>query len=188
MYTTVDYIQNKLGDTLTDSQSSYFDSVLDSSIDKFIDSQTHTQFGSEDEVDVYVTGEFSPMLVIPTMHDITEVYVVNDDDTETLIDPTTYSLYPRGDDDKYAIRKIGGMWYEGFENYKVVGKLGFKDIPGDIALVATELAVNAFQSNYNNYASERVGDWAVTYKDMSASLSSESQSILNSYTRLSRSI
>jgi hypothetical protein len=188
MYTTAENIAARLGEALTAEQETYFNDVLSPSIDTYINRYTNTQFGSTDEVDVYVNGEDSSMLVIPTMYGIENLYVVSDDG-ETLVDSDTYVVYPQGSEQsKYALRNKGGTWSEGFENYKVHGKLGFAEIPDDIVEVATQMAVSGITANVGNYKSEKVGDWAVTYSDTQESLSPDSLSVLASYRRLSRSI
>lgn len=187
-YTTQENIEDKLEAALSQDQADYFTNVLSPAIDAFINQQTETQFGSDTAANVYVNGECSSILVIPTMHTITDLVKVEDDGTETTISTDDYVTYPQGEADKYAIRSRTGTWDEGFENYKVSGKLGYTAIPADITLVATELAVNALNENVGNYKSERVGDWAVTYADTAKTLSSDSQQILANYRRLSRSI
>jgi hypothetical protein len=188
MYTTEANIAARLGTSLTDDQASYFNDVLSDSIDAYINRVTGTAFSSTDSVDVYVDGTDSNMLIIPTMHDITSVSVVENDGTETAIPVDEYRTYPQGETDKYAIRNLNGTWTEGIENYKVTGSVGFTDVPADLVEVATEMAVNSLNANVNNYQSEKVGDWSVTYSGAQNSLSSDSVSTLNSYRRLSRSI
>lgn len=187
-YTTVSNIQDKLGTTLTDDQSTFFTSVLSDAIDTYIDRMTETTFEASDPTDVYVSGDGTTILVIPTMNTITAVASVDDSDVATVLDTTSYVLYPRSDTNKYSIRRTDGSWSCGIENYKVTGVLGYAAVPSDITLVATELAVISLNQNDNNYKSEKVGDWAVTYSNLEQTLSSNSTDILNSYARLSRKI
>jgi hypothetical protein len=190
MYTTQSNIESKLGTNLTDEQASYFSGVLDNMIDTFINNETETQFGSQTPTSIYVSGERSFMLTIPTMHEITEVKKLNSDgsDNVSLESGTDYLEYPRAGVDRYALRRLNGLWADGIENYKITGNLGYNDIPADIVHVATEIAINVLNESNNNYRSEKVGDWAVTYSDVSKSLSPESQTILASYRRLSEDI
>lgn len=186
-YTTTGNIAARLGASLTTEQSEYFTNVLSGSIDAYINQQTQTMFGSQDETEVYVSGSDSNMLIIPTMFAITALHRIDGADEEA-VPVDDYMTFPRGDVNKYAIRTLNGTWSEGFENYKVTGKLGYASVPDDIVAVATELAVNGIDANVNNYKSERVGDWSVTYGEMERSLSPDSVGVLASYRRLSRSI
>lgn len=187
-YTTTANIESKLGAALTTEQVAYFTNVLSGGIDAYINQKTQTMFASVDTTNVYVSGDGSSVLVIPTMNTITAVVRISGADDESVITTSDYVTYPRGEDDKYALRSKSGFWSEGFENYKITGKLGYKKIPEDIIYVATELAVNGLNANTNNYKSEKVGDWSVTYADADKFLSSESLGILASYRRLSRSM
>lgn len=185
MYTTTANIAAKLKRSLTAEESTYFTSVLDPGIDAFINRQTETTFGSGDSTDVYVSGDGSSTLIIPTMHDISAVVKINEDDTEEPVSVDDYRTYPRSSSDKRALNRVSdGVWDEGIDNYKITGELGYSAVPGDITLVATELAASSIMEN--NIKSERVGDWAVTYSDMQRTLSSSSQAILDSYHRLTR--
>lgn len=186
MYTTQAHIEAKLGTSLSASQVTFFNNVLDSAIDVFVNTQTGTQFGATVAGDVYVDGSGTSEMTIPTMHTITAVAEIDEDDVEEVV--TDYLLFPRGKDDKFSVRHKSGTWEENIENYKISGILGHKTVPGDITLVATELAVNALNENNNNYKSESVGDWSVTYAEMEKTLSRESKEILNGYKRLSRGI
>jgi len=185
-YTTVTNIANKIGKTLTTAQTDYLNDVAIPAIERYIDQQTYTTFEKTTPTDTYVSGDGSSILVIPTMHNITAVSVFDEGDTETSV--ADYSKYPRGGADSYALRATNGKWNEGFENYKVTGVLGYTSVPDDIVMVATELAVDALGSNDSAYKSEKVGDWAVTYKDDTSALTDESRSVLASYKRLSRSV
>lgn len=174
---------------MTDDEVNYFANVLDGSIDAYINQQTETVFGGTAPTDIYFDGNDNKLIIIPTMHDITSVTHYNDDGTlDTVIDSAKYIVYPSGENDKYALRMYTDTWDAGMDNYKVTGVLGYTDIPPDITLVATELAVNILSANLNNYKSERVGDWAVTYADMHESLTADSLAILANYRRLSRDI
>jgi hypothetical protein len=176
-----------LSGSLSSEQADYLNGALGAAIDSYINRITDTKFGDTTTTDVYVDGNGTANLIIPTMHTITAVTHIDDDGTEDVVDAADWFAYPRGETDKYAIRSLNGEWDDGFQNYKVSGILGFSAIPADISLVATELAVNGLTTT-NNYKSERVGDWSVTYSDMEQALSSDSQAILNSYRRLSRGV
>lgn len=190
MYTTQTNIEAKLGSSLSTSQAAYFADVLDDMIDTFINNETETQFGSQTPTSIYASGECSKMLTIPTMHIITEVKSLNDDgsDDTVLVSGTDYLEYPQAGVDRYALRRLNDVWDEGIENYKITGNYGYNDIPADIVHVATEIAVNILTADTNNYKSERVGDWSVTYNSVAKELSVESQNILANYRRLSRDI
>lgn len=189
MYTTASYISAKLGTTLSADQVDYFTNVLDDAIDSYINRLTDVSFGSTTIVTVYVDGTDSNMLIIPTMHDITEVALINSSGVvEGVVGVDEYRTYPQGSVDKLAIRKLNGTWAEGFENYKITGQAGYKVIPADIVNAATEMAVNSLNANVNNYKSEKVGDWSVTYSEAENSLSAGSEMVLANYRRLSRSI
>lgn len=188
-YTTSANIAARLGKSLTADQSTYFTSVLDAAIDAYINKITGTSFGSTVSVEVYVETDDTQggTLVIPTMHDITSLAKVNNDGTEELIPVDDYYTWPRGVDDKLAIKSVSGDW-ESDATYKITGELGYKNIPADIVEVATELAVNGLSGNVNDYKSEKVGDWSVTYAEGEKQLSSSAMTVLNSYNRLSRSV
>jgi len=190
MYTTQTNIEDKLGASLSTHQTSYFNNVLDDMIDTFINNETETLFGSQTATTIYASGEDTSMLVLPTCHLITAVVKLNDDGSEadTLASGTDYLAYPAQGVDKYALKKITGTWDEGVENYKISANYGYNDIPADIVHVATEIAVNILTMDTNNYKSEKVGDWAVTYNDMAKQLTPEAQNILANYRRLSRDI
>lgn len=189
MYTTAANISAKLGTSLSADQLDYFTNVLDDAIDSYINRLTGVSFGSTGVVSVYEDGTDSNMLVIPTMHDITEVAKMNSNGTvEAVVPVDEYRTYPQGSVDKLAIRKLNGTWAEGFENYKITGQSGYKTVPGDIVNAATEMAINSLNANVNNYKSEKVGDWAVTYSEAENSLSAGSEMVLANYRRLSRSI
>lgn len=189
MYTNATNLEGRLGTTLTSSQSTYYNSTLGVAIDKYIDKYTETTFDSDNIITVYVDGTDTKSLVLPTMHDITAISLVADDGTETALLGTDYVLFPRGSDNKYAVRRLTGKWTIGIENYKITGKLGFKGVPEDITLVATELAANNLLSTNNTgISSERVGDWSVTYSNMDKGLSDNSKDILSKYNRLSRNM
>lgn len=189
MYTTVANIQNRRGIPLTDGQIAYFNDVLSPAIDSFINQATGTAFSSPDApVDVYADGSCSNMLIIPTMHDITSVQSLAGDGTATVVDPTYYVAYPTSSTNKLAIRNRTSVWNEGFENYIVTGKLGYSDVPADIVMVATEMALLTFTKNPDMLKRERVGDWDVIYADAKTELSDDTLAILNTYHRLSRSV
>ncbi len=189
MYTTTAKITDKLGTSLTTAQSNYFTNVLNAAIDATINRITGTAFGSTTSTSIYVDGSDSSLLIIPTMHDITAVAKLDDNTSTYIALPVAdYRTYPQGDLNKYAIRNINGTWSDGLENYKITGKLGFAEIPADIIDIATTMAIDSLGGNANNYKSERVGDWAVTYADTEKTILTEAMSILESYRRLSRSI
>jgi len=187
MYTSEANIAAKLGTALTDEQSAYFTDVLDAGIDAYINRITGTSFGVTLSGAVYVSGEGTGTLLIPTMHDITSVARMTDVNAEELIPVDDYTTFPRSSDNKYALRKQDGIWEDGFDNYKVTGEMGYKTIPADIVLIATELAVNDLHANINGYKSERVDQWSVTYGETSNALSDSSLVALADYKRLSRS-
>lgn len=186
MYTTRENIEQKQGSALTEDQASYFENVVSGAVASYIDKHTGTTFGSVDSITVYVSGEGSDMLVIPTMHSITAVNSIDDEDALTLL--PDYMTYPRGAVEKYALRATSGTWDNGFENIAVTGVLGYADIPDDIVQVATELAASALHVDTNQYKSEKVGDWQVVYNDSDNALSDDARQVLARYRRLSRSI
>lgn len=189
MYTTAVNAANRLQIELSPEQTAYFNDVMDKAIDEYIDGETRTTFGGTEVTTVYVDGSCTNMLVIPTMHDITQIQkLARDDSVEETLDTSDYLLYPSGDPDTYAIRLRSGIFTEGFENYAITGVLGHRDVPEDIMMVATELAANGINQNISNIKRERVGDWDVIYKDADTELSLDSTSTLARYKRLSRSI
>lgn len=188
MYTTIQNIQARTGNTLSAGESTYFTNVLSAAIDDYINRETGTTFGSVDALDVYVSGDDSAFLSIPTMYDITAVSHVDDNDVETGISVDEYKTYPRDETSKYAIRRLSGEWEEGFDNYKVTGKLGYQEVPDEIVMVATELASNGIGTINQSVKSEKVGDWSATYAEFDKTLSNDSRAILSSYRRLSRSM
>lgn len=187
-YTTVAKIQAQLGTTLTSEQSTYFTDVLSPGVDAYINSVTETQFGSVTTVEAFVSGDGTDLLIIPTMHTITAVNVVNNDGTFELVGATDYTEYPRSQNYVYALRKYTGEWSDGFENYRVSGIYGYSTVPDDITQAATDLAVSALSANQEGYKSEKVGDWSVTYKDTGFSPTGNTIETLHRYRRLSRSI
>lgn len=184
-YTTQANVEGIIG-TLTTVQATYLSDVVLPAIDAYIDRTTNTRFGSTTPTSTYVSGDGSDTLIIPTMHTITAVAIVDNDDVETAV--PDFLKYPRGEDDKYALIATSGTWEEGFENYKVSGILGYKNIPDDIIGVATELASNAVKNNTANLKSEKVGDWQVVYDNAERTMSTDAHQVLASYRRLSRSI
>lgn len=187
-YTTQALIEAKLGTSLTSGQQTYFDDVLDAAIDEYIDRMTNTQFGNVSPTDIYVSGEDEELLIVPTLHTITTVTSLNDDgtDNETI---TGYVAVPRGSADVYALRKTTGTWSDGLENYKINAIIGYTDIPDDIQVVATELAINDIMANTSGAKSEKVGDWSITFGDNGKQqLSVSSMTILNNYRRLTKDI
>ena len=186
MYTNQADVEARLGTKMTDEQAAYFES-LSLSTDAYIERVTGTKFGSTEIVDVYVDGEAGPMLIIPTMHDITAVTRIAEDGAETVLSVSDYRVYPMGAANTYAIRRINGEWEDGPDRYKITGVLGYKEVPADIAMVASELASGSIKADSNQYKSEKVGDWSVTYSD-STSVSTDAMTTLNGYKRLSRSI
>jgi hypothetical protein len=183
MYTTTENIENKLGATLTPEQAAYLTDVLSPAIVSYIDNATNASFANVGAT-VYADGEGTSLLSIPTMNTITELRNENGD----VIPSTEYSLYPAGSTNKIAIRHKNGTWDDGYENFTVVGNLGYADVPDDIVHVATELAINALTVNNSGLKSEKVGDWSATYADVEKSISPISMNILKSYDRLSRRI
>lgn len=188
MYTTQANIEARLGSTLTAEQVSYFNDVLDGAIDSFITFQTGVSFGATAEVDVYVDGSDSNMMIIPTMHDIIAVSRVTDSGDEEVIPVNEYRVYPQGSPITYGIRKLNGEWEEGFENYIITGKLGYALVPADIIELATQMAVSSLNAPIGNYKSEKVGDWAVTYGDSQSGITEQMNTTFANYRRLSRSI
>lgn len=186
MYTTRENIEQKLGSALSEDQASYFENVVSGAVATYIDAHTQTTFGSVDSTTVYVSSEGGDMLIIPTMHEITAVNSIDDEDVLTLL--PDYLTYPRGSVEKYALRATSGDWDNGFENIAITGKLGYKEIPDDIVQVATELAVSGLQVSGSSYKSEKVGDWQVVYDSIDTNLSEDARSVLARYRRLSRSI
>jgi len=179
-YITQPNLEAKLGRTLTANESSYFTSVLAPSIDAYIDKQTGTTFGGSTPSTIYVDGNDEELVVIPTMHTITEVK-----QDEVIMAVNTYSLYPRGAVDSLAIRNTAD-WNKGDENISVTGVLGYTVIPADIKLAALELATNSMTEIVNGYKSESVGDWSVSYDNSIKGITPQSLGILEGYARLSR--
>lgn len=192
MYTTQKQIEARLGRDMTESEVAYFTDTLSGAIDLYINRMTGTAFGTQttELTNLYVDGTDSQLLIIPAMSNIDSVTQINDDGSQsTLTLNTDYKLYPSGQSPSLAIRKVGGgNWVEGFENYVIHGNLGYTDIPGDIKVAATELAVLSLNENVTAYKSEKVGDWAVTYKEAADGLSTATMQTLANYNRLARSI
>lgn len=186
-YTTTANIAAKLGRSLTTEETTYFSSVLSAGIDAYIERMTGVTFGSTVSTSVYVQSDGTSTLVIPTMHDITAVARLKDDGSEEGVAVDDYYTYPRGANDKLALKHINGEWEENAE-YKITGELGYTAVPGDITSIATDMAVYALTENSNNYKSEKVGDWSATYAETDTTISPESLAILSGYQRLSRSI
>jgi hypothetical protein len=182
MYTDLATIEARLGRLLTYDEAVYFSDVLNGAIKRLIDEKTETTFGSDEVIDVYVDGDNTSVLNIPTMHDITEV---NDADGNEV---TEYLEYPKAKNHTMALRLKSGLWAEGVENYRVTGKYGYGEVPADVKMASTDLAVSTFTEALNNYKSEKVGDWSVTYDTVKKQLSPEIDAVLNKYKRLSRSI
>lgn len=188
-YTTAANVAARMGiSTLSAEQTTYFNDVVSGAVDTIINTRTGTVFGNTAISDVYVSGEDSQFLTIPTMYDISAVAEVDDLDQETGISVDEYVTYPRNETSKYALRKLSGEWNEGFDNYKITGKLGYASVPDDIELVATELAAAGIDQMTGAIESEKVGDWSATYAKMEQGLSSDSKAILSNYRRLSRSL
>ena len=187
-YITQADVEAKLGTTLTEDQASYLEDTLIPSIASYIDYEAGTFFDNDTTTDEYVDGNGSNMLIVPTMWSVESVYSIDSDDTETELDASTYTVYPRSGP-VYAVRRKNGTWDDGFENYKVVGKLGYEGLPSVVKNIALEMAVNELTADTNNYKSERVGDWSVTYGDTAkAPVSSNSLLLLQGYRRISRSV
>lgn len=186
-YTTTTNIANALDRALTPEEIAYFNDVLSDAIDEYIDSSTDTSFGSEAEVTVYASGGNTDTLTIPTMNTITAVQ----NDEGTAIATTEYAEYPKRGDERLALCRKNGKWDSGLENYRIVGRMGYKVLPKDIVAVATEIAVHVLTSltaEAQGVKSEKTGDWAVTYIDGEKPLSARSMAILAQYRRLSRRI
>lgn len=182
-YTNQSLIEAKLGSALSASQVAYLAALLPA-IDAYINSQTGVSFGSSEDTVFYVTGTGTSTLIIPTIDAITSVYRVETDGTETLVDSSEYRPYPRTSP-IYAIKNINADWEEDID-YKITASE--VAVPQQLALVATELAINFLNDSSNNYKSEKVGDWSVTYSDVAKSMSGDAERILGTYQRLSRSI
>lgn len=185
MYTTQDNVESALDRPLTAGEASYLNGVLLPAISGYIDRETGTYFGSDEEVEVFVNGSGTERLIIPTMWEVSKVK-----HGSSIVGSGQYRLYP-SKSPYLAITRRDGKWQKGIENYTVTGKLGYEGVPADITAIATELAVNYFSTIKEDGAvikSERTGDNSVTYADMSSSLSITSLSTLTGYRRLSRSI
>lgn len=187
-YVTEANIAAKLGRALTTEETTYFTGVVSPAVTAYIDLMTETSFGADAESEVYVSGTGTATLIIPTMHAITSVAHVTDDDVEEAVPVDDYRTTPRGSVNKFALRHITGEWEEGTENYKVSGKLGYAEVPADITAVATELALNSITANVSNLKSEKTGDYTATFNPGQVPLSADSTAILNRYIRLSRSM
>jgi len=195
-YTSQEAIEARLGRSLTAPEVTYLSTLLPA-IDAYINSVTGTTFlppDPDDDIEIYETADCSSTLVIPTMRTITSVAISSGfvDDFVTL-DSSEYRKYPRSGP-ILALQK-SGSWGDSDTTVRITGKLGYATVPADIASIAASLAVSDINANINNYKSERVGEWAVTYSNESDSnetgiggISASSLSILNSYQRLSRSI
>lgn len=184
-YTTQANVEAITG-TLSAEQATYFSSVLLPGVEAFIDKETETSFGSSTVVQVFVSGTDGDFLIIPTMHDITAVHNM---ETDEAVSSSEYTLIPQGGDNKEAVYHKNAGWSDGIENYRITGEAGYKEVPADITLVATEMAASGLSSaGIHGYKSERVGDWAVTYADVTSYASPKLLSILRSYRRLARSI
>lgn len=182
MYTDRTSIENVLGRTLTDREFAYFDATLNAAIQKYIDEKTETTFGKSDPTIIYASGDGTNILVLPTVHDITEVKHGDD----TIED---YQESPRHGDERFCL--VANSWEKGVENYAISATLGYKEIPADIKAVATEIAVNYFsglQATTEGYKSEKVGDWSATYLNGEQALSERSMDTLADYIRLTRRI
>lgn len=183
-YVTKADIEAALGTTLTAEQTTYFESVISPGIDAYIDKETETSFGGTIPQVVYVSGNGSSLLIIPTMHTITGVTKLDD---STVVPISEYTLIKANSDDVYAIKHKNATWDDDIMNYTVSGIPGHKAVPADIKMVATELALASLSNqSVNGYKSEKVGDWSVTYGD--SETSTRSISTLHSYRRLSRSL
>lgn len=183
MYTTNTLIANKLDRSLSDEEVQLLTEVSDG-IDDYINYTTGTQFGSDESVSVYVSGDGNKTLTIPTMHEITSVELVDGDYVEDTY--TDYVVHPR-DTNKpiYALRK-SLPWPEGDDNIKITGKLGYKDVPSDIVLAATLIGVQMLESR-SDVSSESVGDWSASYRNAEF-VPKNANDILNRYKRLSLKI
>ena len=184
MYTTQTNVEQALGRTLTTDEAAHLTSVLLPGITAYINQKTNTLFGSDDEVEIVVSGCGSSRLIIPTMWEVSSVELDG-----SPVDSASWKKYP-STGPYLALTKIDGIWAEGQDNYVVKGKLGYQTVSSDITSVATQMAVTAFSSKKENGASiksEKVGDYSVTY-GIDEGAASSSLIILNNYNRLSRSI
>lgn len=183
-YTTQVNVETALGRTLEAAEVTYFTGVLLPSIENYINTETGTIFGTTADTEIYVSGDGTDRLVIPTMHSITSV-----EKDDTVLSTDYWQSYP-ATAPYLALTHKTGTWEEGIDNYTVTGKLGYASVPGDITAIATELAVNYFSSKRDTTGaavkSERVGDYSVTYA--TSSTSEGSLMTIQGYKRLSRSI
>lgn len=134
---------------------------------------------------MYVSGDGTNRLVIPTMHDITSV-----EHNDTVLSTDYWQTYP-ATAPYLALTHKSGTWEEGTDNYKVTGKLGYASVPGDITNIATEMAASYFSIGRDDTGrvikSERQGDYSATYV-VEDGISNKSLMTLLGYKRLSRSI
>jgi len=132
-------------------------------------------------------------LVIPTMNGITKVEVATGFKGVLNVLPSAqYELYPRGKSYTYAL-VIDDNWSSVADVVCVTGYLGYGVVPGDIQMVATEMASSDVVARTDGVLQEKVDQWWQTYSPMSSSgavgsITAAGMAVLAGYKRLSMDI
>jgi hypothetical protein len=178
-YTTRQQIENYLLITIDSSFYTQVDSWIEQ-IEKYIDQVTGRNFVADaTATERLFDGNDCNIMPIDDCVSITEVKqgdgtrFAASTDWETLVKDEDYMEYPANHTaDELPIselRKLGQIFYRGFQNLKVKAKWGYSaSAPKDIMTVATVLVAGIINYSLNaegEVKSMAIGRYNVTYKD-----------------------
>ena len=178
-YTQRSYISNYLLINIAAS----FDSQINKwaeAVTRWIDNYTGTSFEEEDTYKLY-DGDGTRDLMIDDLLTLTKVEILDDDgDVDDTLDSTSeYYLYPANKTPKNRIRINTAnapiaVYPSGHQNIKVTGTFGnTSTIPEDIRLAATMLVAAIIRDSQTDLTgkveTERLGEYSVTFQDISDS-------------------
>ena len=168
MYTNVTTIQQKIGRALTADEASLFEATVGPAIDAWIDNYLGVHYDDANGALIVHRSGGSAAVYVGPITDIPRVEYV-DPDTATgegdEIDTNSY-YYDGG----YLFTYTGKPFTKGVRNLRITGKLS--DVPASIRLAATMMAAKPLQhKGAREVDSEKIGDYQVTYSNLSTQAS-----------------
>lgn len=164
-YTSATLVQQKTGNTLTVDEVSLLDAIIAPAITDWINNYIGATYDDTNGVVTVHRNGGSAAVYVGPLATITRVEYVDPDTAVNggdLFAVTDY--YKEGD---YIFTYTGKPFNKGVRNIRITGT--YMDIPPAITLAATIMAAKAVQyKGANLISSEKIGDYQVSYSDISA--------------------
>lgn len=163
-YTNQTQIEAFLKRSLTANEQQQLAGII-VAVESYINDIIGGSFGTVDETTKYFDGG-TTIIDIDPVQDVTQVALVNDDETVNHIYDLgeDFELRPRNETTKYWIESRFGKFPSGLTNIAITGKFTLGDLPDDIAYLATYLAGQLFSKNItSNLKSESIEGYSRTF-------------------------